>query len=420
MTGAMFMSGLAGVWYLLSRHINPRSGLMWIAYGLIVIGASGLAIGTLVGRFGPGWYVLYPLPFVNPIWPHWATGESVTSLILLGSGWLLAQFVLIGGLARRYGAGNLLGLQYFSSGKEIVEIPPMVLITVVSLIAGIVTTVAGAVLFLLYLAKWIDNTLLFDALLMKNIVFLFGHTIVNITMYLGIAMVYELLPRFSGRPWTMNRVVAVSWNFVLLFVLGAYFHHLYMDFVQPRSLQYLGQIFSYASAVPATVVTVFGVGAQVYRSGMRWTFVPLSFFLGITGWVIGGFAAVVDSTIAINTVFHNTLWVPAHFHTYFLLGYLFILLGATFHIAESTGQLAAKIGLTTMTLGGGGFLLMFYIGGVDGVPRRYAAYDLVEPHTLAVAAQSLAGIAAGFVVVFLLGFGLYLIALMRPRNRSAL
>ena len=91
MTGAMFMSGLAGVWYLLSRHINPRSGVMWIAYGLIVIGALGLLVGTLVGRFGPGWYVLYPLPFVNPVWASWAIGESTVSLVLLGSGWLLAQ-----------------------------------------------------------------------------------------------------------------------------------------------------------------------------------------------------------------------------------------------------------------------------------------------------------------------------------------
>ncbi len=419
MTGAMFMSGIACLWFLLSRYIDPHPGLMWSAYILIVLGAVGLVIGTLIGRFGPGWYVLYPLPFVNPIWPAWATGGSVISLVLLGTGWLLAQLTLLSSLAQRFGAGNLLGWQYFSADRPNVEIPPIVLITVISLIAGSVTTVAGAVLFLLYLAKWLNAALQFDALLLKNMVFLFGHTIVNITMYLGIAAVYELLPKFTGRPWSMNRLVAVSWNAVLLFVLGAYFHHLYMDFAQPVTLQYIGQILSYSSAVPATVVTVFGVGAQVYRSGMRWSFVPLSFFLGITGWVIGGFAAVVDSTIALNTVLHNTLWVPAHFHTYFLLGYLLILLGVTFHITESKRESRAMVALTTMVLGGTGFLLMFYLGGVDGVPRRFAEYQGIDSQGLSATAQSLAQIAAGFIVLFLLGFLVYLAALGRKRTATA-
>jgi len=419
MSGAMFMSSIAAVWYLLSRYIKPYAGLMWSSYLLIVLGAVGLVIGTLVGRFGPGWYVLYPLPFASSIWPAWATGLSVISLVLLGTGWLLAQLTLLGSLAQRYGAGNLLGWQYFTSRQPSVPIPPIVLITVISLISGALTTVAGAVLFLLYIAKWLNDALQFDALLLKNVVFLFGHTIVNITMYLGIAAVYELLPKFTGRPWSMNRVVAISWNTVLLFVLGAYFHHLYMDFAQPVTLQYLGQILSYSSAVPATVVTVFGVGAQVYRSGMRWSFVPLSFFLGITGWVIGGLAAVVDSTIALNTVLHNTLWVPAHFHTYFVLGYLLILLGMTFHITESQRESRAMAALTTMVVGGTGFLLMFYLGGVEGVPRRFAGYLGIDSHTLSATAQLLAQIAAGFVVLFLLGFLVYLAALGRKRTAAA-
>ena len=39
---------------------------------------------------------------------------------------------------------------------------------------------------------------------------------------------------------------------------------------------------------------------------------------------VGGVAAVIDSTVAVNLVFHNTLWVPAHFHTYYLMGVVFM------------------------------------------------------------------------------------------------
>lgn len=417
MAGAAFMSALAGVWFLLSRDIDPHARLMWAGYALIVVGTVGLVAGTLLGRFGVGWYLLYPLPFVNPTWPSWATGLSVAALLVLGTGWLLTQLILLAALAQRFGAGNLLALQYFRRRGPQVEIPPLVLITVVSLIAGVITTVAGAVLLLLYLAQWFAPSLEFDPLALKNIVFLFGHTIVNITMYLGIAIVYDLLPRYSGRPWRTNRAVALAWNAVLVFVLGAFFHHLYMDFAQPLSLQYLGQIFSYATAVPATVVTVFGVIAQVYRSGMRWSFVPLACFLGVVGWVIGGFAAIVDSTIAVNTVFHNTLWVPAHFHTYFLMGYILIFLGLTYRLVGKDAERPAKVGLATMVAGGYGFLTMFYVGGAFGVPRRYATYSAVSPEHVASTGESLAALAVVFVLVFLAGFLLYLGTLALGRAR---
>lgn len=95
-------------------------------------------------------------------------------------------------------------------------------------------------MLMLYLAKWLAPALMFDPLLMKNLVFLFGHTLVNITMFLGIAVVYELLPGFSGRPCKTNRIVALSWNLTFMLVLVAFFYHLYMEFVQPLAFQYLG------------------------------------------------------------------------------------------------------------------------------------------------------------------------------------
>jgi cytochrome c oxidase subunit 1 len=112
-----------------------------------------------------------------------------------------------------------------------------------------------------------------DALLMKNRAFFFGHVLVNITMYLGVAIVYELLPAYAGRPWKTNKIMALAWNTVLFLVMFAYLHHLYMDFAQPQWLQYLGQISSYMISVPAAVVSIFGALLLVYRSRMRWNLV---------------------------------------------------------------------------------------------------------------------------------------------------
>jgi cytochrome c oxidase subunit 1 len=62
---------------------------------------------------------------------------------------------------------------------------------------------------------------------------------------------------------------------------------------------------------------------------------PSCFLIGVAGWAIGGFAAVVDSTIAVNKILHNTLWVPAHFHTYMLTGVVLFIFGFLFYLSHT-------------------------------------------------------------------------------------
>ncbi|MEO8601309.1 MAG: cbb3-type cytochrome c oxidase subunit I [bacterium] len=418
MVGATFSAGLAMIWFITARYAKPNVALMRFSWGVFTLGALGLLAATLVGRFGAGWYALYPLPFQNPTWPQWSIGVAIISLMLLGVSWLVCQLDILRALAGRYGASKLLGWQYFSAAKPTEELPPSVLIVVICAAAGILGTLAGAATFVIYLFKWLAPQTNFDVLLLKNTMFLFGHVIVNLAMYCGIAAVYEFLPSYTKRSWSLNRVTVLAWNTTLIFILGAYFHHLYVDFAQPTALQYAGQILSYLSAIPATAVTVFGVGSQVFGSGLRWTFTPLAFFLGILGWVIGGIAAVVDSTIAINQIFHNTLWVPAHFHTYFLVGFVFIMLGFAHRFVASNAERLATGSLWAMVVGGYGFVLMFYLGGLSSVPRRYANYGALSFGSIAETGAHLALGGAVFAVIFLLGIIGFYVSLAKGRTTT--
>ncbi|MBI4263492.1 MAG: cbb3-type cytochrome c oxidase subunit I, partial [Acidobacteria bacterium] len=202
----------------------------------------------------------------------------------------------------------------------------------------------------------------------------------------------------------------------------AYFHHLYMDFVQPGTLQYVGQIASYAAALPAAIVTIFGALLLVDHAPMRWTLASVLFFLGLMGWAIGGVGAVIDSTIVANVRLHNTLWVPAHFHTYMLAGFGMIA-GYFYHCgrqsaeadlsAERVGPYRAVI-LNWLVASACVFLAMFYLGGAYSIPRRYSVYPVELAHGAGYALW--AGV---FASIFLLAAVLCLIEVLASWRKDA-
>ncbi|MCL5054540.1 MAG: cbb3-type cytochrome c oxidase subunit I [Firmicutes bacterium] len=423
MIGIIFCGTFAGVGYLLSRYVKLNLSLMWFVYFFTAAGLIGLLLATLVGKFGAGWYVLYPLPFYSQhTWANWSVLLAIVSIIVLGVAWLIGLLHLIYAMSCQYGFKNLLGWQYLSKEEKIVEIPPSVLIVTVSSITGSLGIEAGAVMMMMYLFKFFVPSLSFNVLILKNLDFFFGHILANITLYLALAWVYELFPKYSGRPLKINKIIAFAWNCTLAFILFAYFHHLYMDFVQPVGLQFVGQIASYMSAVPATAVTLFSAVGQIYRSGIRWSFTPFSFYLGLIGWTMGGFAAVVDSTIRVNLIFHNTLWVPAHFHTYLLFGVFPLFLGFVYDFLNGQNDVPRDwisiIGLWIMVIGGLGFLLAFYLGGIDSVPRRFAVYSYSGINQVYQHGTHLAAFAIPFILILLFGIGMIYFSFLRKLKQA--
>ncbi|MBM3773607.1 MAG: cbb3-type cytochrome c oxidase subunit I, partial [Acidobacteria bacterium] len=307
MVGTWYVGAMAGASYLLSRYVRLSLAISKFAFGGTLLGVVLLIVCTLGGFFGVGWYFLFPLPLhSNGVWPPWATGMFLSALAILGVTWTIWTLNILHAIAQRYSLGTALGWHYLR-GKAEPMVAPIVIICTVSLVVALAGFVAAVIVLLLFIAQWL-GWLAVDALLMKNLTFLFGHNLVNITLYLGVGMVYELLPAYTGRPWRTNRVVVGAWSAILLLILFAYFHHLYMDFAQPRWIQAVGQIASYSLSVPAAVVSIFGALTLVYASRMRWTLASMLFVLGIMGWAVGGVAAVIDSTVAVNLVFHNT-WI---------------------------------------------------------------------------------------------------------------
>jgi len=161
-------------------------------------------------------------------------------------------------------------------------------------------------------------------------------------------------------------------------VVIVYPHHLLMDFAQPVWLHVTGQVISYTSGLPVLAVTAYGALVNVHRSGIRWDLASGLLFLGVFGWAAGIVPAMIDATVAVNLVMHNTQWVPGHFHFYLLLGMMAMALGFMMWLvrtySQATEGLVSRLAGWCYMLGGIGFVGMFLVSGRDSVPRRYAEH----------------------------------------------
>ncbi|MDE3077014.1 MAG: cbb3-type cytochrome c oxidase subunit I [Chloroflexota bacterium] len=376
---------LAATRYAFGEALALSVGLMRWIFGLVMLAVVLLLASTLVGRLGTGWTFLYPLPYY-PLgaWSPWAFVAFVLAVTIVVVAFLVTSIEFLwrgvrkyGSLGRMYGLEELFGSPAGEDNKWPKSNPAIIALTVVSL-TWIPGALAGAVLVVLELVQVASPASTFNVLLGKNLLYFAGHMIVNVDIYMGAALVYAILPAYANRPWKMSGPLVAGWLVTTVAVMLAFFHHLYMDFAQPDAVQVIGEIFSYVSAFPAIVVTIFGALMLVWRSGIRWSTAPRLLYTGLAGWAIGGAAAVIDSSIPVNAVMHNTTWVPAHFHTYMGLGVVLFFLGAMYHIlpsiaggrrlSERAGRWASWLILT----GGYALMLTWYLGGVLSEPRRYA------------------------------------------------
>jgi cytochrome c oxidase subunit I len=408
MITAMAIAGLGTLWYFVRREaaIDPR--IAYLAYGFFVAGALCVIISVFPGKYGSLWTMLYPLPFVGTYWPNWATGIWLIGNALVMIGFMIWCAQILGALLNRYGGiTGMLGIGYVFNTRTFrtthAEPPPQMFAAAITAIDGIIGGTFGLSAGLGMLVHWIDPSVAIDPLWAKNLIYQFGHTFANLTMYMAVAGVYVGLPLCTKREYHTSKPLVVAWWGTLLFVIIAYFHHLYMDFAQAESVQFIGEIASYLAAIPVVVVTVYSGVMLVHRSGLRWSLGSMFLYAGMVGWVVGGTAAVLDATIPVNLDLHNTLWVPGHFHTYLLQGVLLFTIGWAFvYLEQRSGELSSLFmrWLTGTTIFGGAalFLISFYIAGASGIPRRYAVEPGVGPQYAGIATIGALVLLAGLLI----------------------
>jgi cytochrome c oxidase subunit 1 len=381
MVGVAGLAGAAVMWYFLRRYVTLSTGMFLAMLGLSLVGVVMILAAIGIGRFAGAWTFLYPLPAKSMgIWGPHAAAAFVGGLVFIGVGFLLFYLDCAFAILRRYGSlVKALGLdQLFGHGPIDTSLPPTIVAGTMVVIIQVLGILVGAVVLVMTLVNIYVPEVTFDALLMKNLIFFFGHVFINATIYMAVIGVYEIVPRYTGRPWTISRPLLASWAAVTLMVMAVYPHHLLMDFVMPKWMSVTGQVLSYLSGIPILLVTAYGALTNIHRSGLTWDLPLRLIIFSLFGWAAGVIPAIIDGVIRVNLVMHNTQWVPGHFHFYLLLGLVPMLLGTLFYICtrgEWRENALDRVSFWTYGIAGAAFCFAFLAGGWQSVPRRFAVHD---------------------------------------------
>ena len=377
MVGISGLAGAGGLWYFLRRYVELTTGVLWANLAFFLSGVVLILAGIFLGGYAGGWTFLFPLPAKGlGAWGVPGAASFLSGLLSIGVGFLLLYLDFARAIIAKYGSiGRGLGWpQLFGKSNE--EPPPAAVVA-----AGMVLTIniagilAGAVVLVLILVNLFVPSFAVDPLLTKNLTYFFGHVFINATIYQAVVAVYEILPEYTGRPWKVNRVFLAAWTASTVMVMAVYPHHLLMDFVMPTWVLVMGQLFSYLGGFPILVVTGWGALTIVYRSGIQWNMASRLLFLSMFGWCVGVVPAVIDGTIAVNRVMHNTMWVPGHFHMYLIVGLVAMLFGFMYYLSNQTDRNGIdRIAFWLYLVAGVGFSFGFLTSGMHSIPRRWAVH----------------------------------------------
>ncbi|MDF0678388.1 MAG: hypothetical protein P0107_04895 [Nitrosomonas sp.] len=102
----------------------------------------------------------------------------------------------------------------------------------------------------------------------------------------SVIAVYELLPRYTGRPWKTNKPFYAAW-----FAICPWYGRISAPSHDGFSDAYLGTHHCtgafFGSGLPVMVVTGYGALMIVYRSGIKWSTSAKLLFLSMFGWAGG-------------------------------------------------------------------------------------------------------------------------------------
>ena len=372
-----------------------------LSFWMLPLGGVLLFSGFLAGGGAPaaGWTSYSPLAQDRPLGME-GPGQDLwtVSLILIGTSSIL-------------GAINFLVtiFKMRAPGMTLFRMPILVwTVLVTAVLVLMATPVFTGALALLYIDRnmgggFFDPARGGDAILWQNIFWFYSHPAVYVMILIGMGMVSEILPVFSGKPLFGYKAFIFATCAIGALGFTVWAHHMFTT-----GAVYL-PFFSLMTALIGipTGVKFFNWIFTMWRGKLVLS-TPLLFALGfLTMFLIGGINGAMTASVPVDFALHDTYFIVAHIHYVLFGGSVFaIMAGVYYWFPKMTGRMLGEgVGKAQFVIMFVGFNLTFFPMhelGLAGMPRRIADYAAASGWTDLNALATIGGFTiAASMVLFL-------------------
>lgn len=351
----------------------PNAGAVRASSVLMIVGTVMAAVPMLLGRAS----VLYT--FYPPLKAHWSFYLGAT-LLVVGSWVAFFSWIPLYVHWRRENAGEPTPLAVVGTFTTFI----------VWLFATLPLAVDVLVLILPWSAGWVADI---NVPLSRTLFWFFGHALVYFWLLPVYVMFYVMMPRMAGGKLYSDSAARLAFMLFVLFSAPVGLHHQFTEPAIDASWKWFHGFLTFGVAVPS-FITAFTVAASLehgarLRGGRGlfgwWGKLPLFdsgnwmfgyLFVGLILFYFGGITGLVNASVQMNNVVHNTTWIPAHFHTTVggpvFMGYLGMTLLLVSKLLGKPVKSPARamwvpwlwlLGVTLFSVAGS-------INGIAGEPRR--------------------------------------------------
>lgn len=367
---------IAGLYFggavlLNARLVMPRLG--WIAFLVMAVGALLADIMVFIGEADVMFTAYVPLK-AHPLFYLgiilFAVGAVVAVCLFFAS-------VVVARVERRFTG----------------SVPLVTFGLIAAAVIAIVTLAGGALAFIPAFLWSVGIWGTIDPEAYRLNFWLFGHSAQQINLAAMVAIWYALASLTVGAKPLNEKLCRSAFLLYILFINLGSIHHLLVDPGLSSPVLIFNTSYAMYLAAVASMIHAFSIPAGIevaqrakgYTRGLfQWLikapwgepgFAALVVSMVLFGF-IGGTTGVIQGTLQLNILAHNTLRIPAHFHATVVGGTTIAFMGLAYYIVpliarrELVGRGWAK--LQPYIYGSGLLLLivgMFFSGSL-GVPRR--------------------------------------------------
>jgi cytochrome c oxidase subunit 1 len=371
----------------------------WIGFGICLTGTLMAVAAILSGRASV-LYTFYP-PLLGSVWYY------LGATLLIGGSMIWVVLMVINMMAwKRDHPGQPVPLAMFA-------------ITATALLwawpaSGVELEMIGVVL-----PRAFGFTSQIDAGLARMLFSVTLHAIVYFWLMPAYIAFYTLVPQAAGGRLYSDTMGRLTFIMFLLFSVPVGIHHLFADPEVSVGFKFLQSFLTFLVALP-TLLTVFSICASLEIAGRH------RGGRGLLGWIpalpwkepmilavglslvmlgLGGGGGLINMAYSMNSMVHNTAWIPAHFHLIFGGAVVIMYFAVAYEMwPRITGKplRSKRLARWQLWLWFWGMMITsipWHITRLMGQPRRVAIFDFTDPLLAPMVPLAVLSVIGGFILL---------------------